>query len=178
MCDPNHTREPCVQIYFLPHFLTCRVRIVDILFVDIFLLLALIHRMRCILHKFGNSSFVLFFSALSTVAHWFLCIICLNALFLSPPAQFFHLLTIIIKNNLHLLLFFIVCFSVSYSRLRTEFLFIHLLGDVFCIVVRVFVLFTFTASFVHLLLVLYKNATVSTQVNALKCAHGVVSSVR
>lgn len=103
-----------------------------------FLLLALIHRMRCILHKFGNSSFVLFFSALSTVAHWFLCIICLNALFLSPPAQFFHLQTIIIKNNLHLLLFFIVCFSVSYTRLRTEFLFIHLLGDVFCIVVRSF----------------------------------------
>lgn len=78
------------------------------------------------------------FFALHIVAHWFLCIICSNALFLSPPARFFHLQTIIIKNNLHLLLFFIVCFSVSYSRLRTEFLFIHLLGDVFCIVVRSF----------------------------------------
>lgn len=137
MCDPNHTRKPCVQIYFLPHFLTCRVRIVDILFVDIFLLLALIHRMRCILHKFGNSSFDSFFCitysrALVSLHYLFECSLSLSSCSNFPPSNYNN------KNNLHLLLFFIVCFCVSYSRLRTEFLFIHLLGDVFCIVVRSF----------------------------------------
>lgn len=138
MCDPNHTREPCVQIYFLPHFLTCRVRIVDILFVDIFCYLLSFIACGAYCTNSAIHRLFYFFFALPIVAHLFHCIICSNALFLSPPARFFHLQTIIIKNNLHLLLFFIVCFSVSYTRLRTEFLFIHLLGDVFCIFVRSF----------------------------------------
>lgn len=141
---PNHC------MCFFPHFIVCSscVNGFCLIFCFSFVGFFLLPFIVCEYYSFGNS-FVSFLAAIASRAMRTL------------HTQFFHLQTIIIKNNLHPLFFFfivcVVCSLLSYSSTLNGifFLFIYLLMICCCCY------FSFAVSLVPLLLLLMQLHRVS-----------------